>query len=184
MAQAPTRNSHLAPQKTIQWACDMNSWAMYLSGFGIRFRFPERWGAQKSVDIMGSTSKCLRGFVIVKDKSYSHIYINSTLTSNFLNGYCIVFHIVTIYSHIVTYTIPETNIAMENPPFWWYLPGNSGIFYGYVSLTEGNNNSISWWCPNVFSRYPRWYDLVRCDLSKVNLEITQGTVGTLWKSKI
>ena len=35
-------------------------------------------------------------------------------------------------------TLPETNIALENPPFWWYLPGNLGIFYGHVSLTEGN----------------------------------------------
>ena len=35
-------------------------------------------------------------------------------------------------------TLPKTNIAMENPPFWWYLPGNVGIFYGYVSLTEGS----------------------------------------------
>ena len=35
-------------------------------------------------------------------------------------------------------TLPETNIALENPQFWWYLPGNLGIFYGYVSLTEGS----------------------------------------------
>ena len=35
-------------------------------------------------------------------------------------------------------TLPETNIAMENPPFWWYLPGKMGIFMGYVSLREGN----------------------------------------------
>ena len=27
-------------------------------------------------------------------------------------------------------TLPETNIAMENPPFWWYLPGKMGIFIG------------------------------------------------------
>ena len=25
---------------------------------------------------------------------------------------------------------------MEIPPFWWYLPGNIGIFHGYVSLQE------------------------------------------------
>ena len=30
-------------------------------------------------------------------------------------------------------TLPETNIAMENPPFGWYLPGKMGIFMGYVS---------------------------------------------------
>ena len=34
-------------------------------------------------------------------------------------------------------TLPETNIAMENPPFWWYLPGKMGIFMGYVSFKEG-----------------------------------------------
>ena len=35
-------------------------------------------------------------------------------------------------------TLPETNIAMENPPFWWYLPGKMGIFMGYVSFREGS----------------------------------------------
>ena len=29
-------------------------------------------------------------------------------------------------------TLPEANITMENPPFWWYLPGKMGIFMGYV----------------------------------------------------
>ena len=38
------------------------------------------------------------------------------------------------------YTLPKTNIAMENPPFWWYLQGNMGIFMGYVSFREGNKN--------------------------------------------
>ena len=33
-------------------------------------------------------------------------------------------------------TLPETNIAMENPPIWWYLPGKMGIFMGYVSFRE------------------------------------------------
>jgi len=27
-------------------------------------------------------------------------------------------------------TLPETNIAMENPPFVWYLPRKMGIFMG------------------------------------------------------
>ena len=31
----------------------------------------------------------------------------------------------------------ETNIALENPPFWWYLPVKMGIFMGYVSFREG-----------------------------------------------
>ena len=34
-------------------------------------------------------------------------------------------------------TLPKTNIVMENPPFWWYLQGNMGIFMGYVSFREG-----------------------------------------------
>ena len=34
-------------------------------------------------------------------------------------------------------TLPETNIAMENPSFWWYLPGKMEIFMGYVSFREG-----------------------------------------------
>ena len=36
-----------------------------------------------------------------------------------------------------TLTLRKTNIAMENPPFWWYLPGKIGIFMGYVSFREG-----------------------------------------------
>ena len=39
---------------------------------------------------------------------------------------------------VVIYTLPETNIAMENPPFWWYLPGKMVMFMGYVSFREGN----------------------------------------------
>ncbi len=34
-------------------------------------------------------------------------------------------------------TLLWTNIAMENPPFWCYLPGKMWIFMGYVSFTEG-----------------------------------------------
>ena len=29
-------------------------------------------------------------------------------------------------------------MAMENPPFWWYLLGKMVIFMGYVSFREGN----------------------------------------------
>ena len=35
------------------------------------------------------------------------------------------------------FTLPDTNIAHKNPPFWWYLPGKIGIFMGYVSFREG-----------------------------------------------
>jgi len=40
---------------------------------------------------------------------------------------------------ILKHTIPETNIGMENPPFWWYLPGKMGIFMGYGSSREGTH---------------------------------------------
>ena len=34
-----------------------------------------------------------------------------------------------------TSTLPKTNIAMENPPFWWYLQGNMGIFMGELLVS-------------------------------------------------
>ena len=44
--------------------------------------------------------------------------------------------------------LPKTNIAIENPPFWWYLEGNMGISMGYVSFREGsgvwNNPPQNW----------------------------------------
>ena len=36
------------------------------------------------------------------------------------------------------YTPGSTNIAMENPPFWWYLSGKMGIFHAYVTLPKGS----------------------------------------------
>ena len=33
---------------------------------------------------------------------------------------------------ILKHTIPETNIGMENPPFWWYLPGKMGFSWAMV----------------------------------------------------
>ncbi len=43
-------------------------------------------------------------------------------------------------------TLLQTNIAMENPPFWWYLLGKMGIFMGYVSFREGSlyRKTIQW----------------------------------------
>ncbi len=35
-------------------------------------------------------------------------------------------------------TLPKTNIAMENPPFWWNLLGNIGIFMGEL-LVSGSS---------------------------------------------
>ena len=37
----------------------------------------------------------------------------------------------------IFFILPETNIAHENQPFWWYLPGKMGILMGYVSFREG-----------------------------------------------
>ena len=45
----------------------------------------------------------------------------------------------------ISTTLPETNIAHEHPPFWWYLPGNMGIFMGYVSFREGIYSWLLLW---------------------------------------
>ena len=50
-------------------------------------------------------------------------------------------------------TLPETNIAMENPPVWWYLPGKMEIFMGYVSFREGKLKSTVT-CLENFTRHP------------------------------
>ena len=42
-----------------------------------------------------------------------------------------------VYINIWMYTLPETNIAHENPPFWRYLLETMGILMGYVSFMEG-----------------------------------------------
>ena len=34
----------------------------------------------------------------------------------------------------LSYTPVNYNSWLENPLFWWYLPGKMGIFPGYVSL--------------------------------------------------
>ncbi len=41
------------------------------------------------------------------------------------------------HNNSITSTLPETNIAMENPHSGWYLPGKMRIFMGYVSFREG-----------------------------------------------
>ena len=33
------------------------------------------------------------------------------------------------------YTLRKTNIAIENPPFWWYLQGNMKIFMGELLVS-------------------------------------------------
>ena len=59
-------------------------------------------------------------------------------------------------------TLPETNIAHENPPFWWYLSGKMGIFMGYVSSREGYQNyhllwGSTWIPPPQRSSYSHCY---------------------------
>ena len=34
-------------------------------------------------------------------------------------------------------TLPETNTAIKNPPFWWYFTRKDWDFIGYVSFKEG-----------------------------------------------
>ncbi len=62
------------------------------------------------------------------------------------------------YQNIAKDTLPETNIAMENPPFWWYLPGKIVIFMGYVSFREGTktyprNEDPRWNCEFLYARH-------------------------------
>ena len=40
-------------------------------------------------------------------------------------------------------TLPKTNIAIENPPVWWYLQGNMGIFMGKL-LVSGRVSRLKW----------------------------------------
>ena len=47
-------------------------------------------------------------------------------------------------------TLQESNIAMENPPFWWYLPGKMGMWMGYVSFRE--DRFSSWVVSTPFNR--------------------------------
>ena len=42
-------------------------------------------------------------------------------------------------NHVHVMSVP-CELATENPPYWWYLPGKIGIFHGYVSLPAGR-----WW---------------------------------------
>ena len=59
------------------------------------------------------------------------------LNNNMLSLQCNIGPPIWVNYKYTKYTLPETNIAMEYPRFWWYLPGKMGIFMGYVSLLEG-----------------------------------------------
>ena len=56
------------------------------------------------------------------------------------------------------YTLPETNIAMENPPCSWYLAGKMVIFMGYVSFREANQRIM--YIQNDHSRYKLFLDIL------------------------
>ena len=43
-------------------------------------------------------------------------------------------------SELILYTLPETNIAHENPHLSWWIPSKWWIFHGYVSFREGKVN--------------------------------------------
>ena len=45
-------------------------------------------------------------------------------------------------------TLPETNIAMENPPFWWYLQGKMG--FSWAMLVSGRVTcSLEFCCSSI-----------------------------------
>ena len=81
------------------------------------------------------------------------------------------------------YTLPETNIAMENPPFWWYLPGKMGIFMGYVSFREGMENSWKFQSPGEIERWWKGKEIAPKEKSGVVVKIcdTQISVRHLEK---
>ena len=61
---------------------------------------------------------------------------------------------------LLVVTLPETNIAMENPPFWWYLPGKMG--FSWAMSVSGRVDSyffqkdlgeLYYWTNNVNKKY-------------------------------
>ena len=54
-----------------------------------------------------------------------------------------------------SHTLQQTNIAMQNPPFWWYLSGKMRIFHGYVSLPKRINTIWSKLNLKPFFHLPR-----------------------------
>ena len=70
--------------------------------------------------------------------------------------------------------LQETNIAIENPPIWWYLPGKSGIFMGYVSFREGSSKNCT---------TSRRFFLIRPDVSRLvdGLLVEKGG-GDTWRT--
>ena len=83
------------------------------------------------------------------------------------------------------YTLPATNIAMENPLFWWYLLGKMGMFMGYVSFREGSCYTLlgSFSCISIGQLDPfsgsRSHGLLLCD--QIGGQTNLGRFG-IWTS--
>ncbi len=55
------------------------------------------------------------------------------------------------------FTLPKTNIAHENPPFWWYLPGKMG--FSWAMLVSGRvklKNSLIADSSSIYIITPSW----------------------------
>ena len=83
---------------------------------------------------VGGRSKSSRIVTLSQHTTTSHCHSTTLSPCDIIN--------TSNLSHHKLFTLPETNIAHENPPFWWYLPGKIGIFMGYVSLQEGSHRII------------------------------------------
>ena len=62
--------------------------------------------------------------------------------TSFLFGGGVIFHFTGQIFQAMGHLGSFGNVAMENPAFWWYLPGKMGIFMGYVSFREGIYESL------------------------------------------
>ena len=91
--------------------------------------------------------------------------------TSFLFGGGVIFHFTGQIFQAMGHLGSFGNVAMENPAFWWYLPGKMGIFMGYVSFREGIYESLPdflglyiqtihvrccWHAPRCFVLSPRW----------------------------
>ena len=110
------------PNATVSWA--WNHWTR--SNLTSYSSIP-RWAAgAASEKIMCFCTCLLQNLLSMKN------------SSKILFGWCFLMSSL-VLEKLRILTLPETNIAIENPPFWWYLQGNMGIFMGYVSFREGND---------------------------------------------
>ena len=54
--------------------------------------------------------------------------VENTLSSEETGGPLLFFEVCLYLLH----SLVNQHVVMENPPFWWYLPGKMGIFHGDV----------------------------------------------------